>query len=213
MLNDKIIIGLGYKMYSGKDTVADYWQAKHGIVKVSFAAKLKAMVRDLYNLTSEHTDGGKKSDILSQFGDITARDIMQKFGQYNREIYEHVWVDYVFNVVIPTLEPGSTVVITDCRYPNEVDKVKENGGYAVNIIRDTSSYAVSEEKKNHLSEISLDGYDFDFVIDNDGSLEELYARADFVFNTIIKNKRGHLLTNDAKTESGRVRNGELVCHR
>lgn len=189
MLEDKIIIGIGSKMCVGKDTVANYWQEKYGIVKVSFAAKLKSMVRDLYNLTGSHTDGADKTTALPQFNGITARDIMQKFGQYNRNIYEYVWVDYVFNVIIPSLEEGSIAVIADCRYLNEADKVKEIGGYTVNVVRDTSDYGISEDQRNHSSETSLDGYDFDFIIDNDGTLEELYAKADLVMESVC-NRRG-----------------------
>ena len=78
--NKTVIIGVGYKMYSGKDTVAEYWNDKYWTTRISFAAKLKSMVRDLYGLTDAHTDGSDKLAPVPGLGGITPREIMQRFG-------------------------------------------------------------------------------------------------------------------------------------
>ena len=81
-------------------------------------------------------------------------------------------------------------IITDTRFKNEADAVKEHGGIMLRINRTGMNYmgkvvpiqdVPSSEKPakyfatqyEHPSETSLDNYTFDHVIQNDGSVEEL----------------------------------------
>lgn len=60
-------------------------------------------------------------------------------------------------------------IITDTRFPNEIEAVKERGGLNFQVIR-PSIKRIDE----HLSETALDGYDgFDEVIINEGTREDL----------------------------------------
>ncbi len=64
-------------------------------------------------------------------------------------------------------------IITDMRFPNEAQAVKERGGILLRIRRDTAGIL-----SNHPSETALDDYTgWDAVINNDGTLEELYQQA------------------------------------
>jgi hypothetical protein len=163
-------------MQVGKDTVFLHWADKYKVIKVSFAAKLKSMVKDLYNLDETFVNGENKGVPIDRFGGITAREIMNIWGD--------VWVDYVFNTTIPSLPDNSLVVITDCRFANEASAIKKYGGVVVDIIRDTSFLDISPEQRNHISETDLDDYNFDFTIVNDGTLEELYKKADVILQQI-----------------------------
>ena len=77
---------------------------------------------------------------------------------------------------------------------------------------DTSHYDINEDYRNHPSEISLDGYGFDFVIENSGTLGELYEKSDMVMQDILKLRRGQPLTDDKKTESCEVCSGQFICN-
>jgi len=180
IIKDKVIIGLSYSMYTGKTTAANYLVKNYGFVKVSFANKLKETVKDLYNLTDEQTKGKSKEIPIVEMNNLTPRDIMQKFGESNRKIYCPVWINYVFQKTIPSLSPASAVVIDDCRYKNEADKIKEYGGVVINILRDTGM-----PKGSHSSEIDLDGYVFDYVIENNGTKEDFYRKIDSILYTIL----------------------------
>ena len=64
-------------------------------------------------------------------------------------------------------------VITDTRFPNEVQGVKERGGINIRIIRPETDHLAGD----HLSETALDHYtDWDHIIVNDGGLEDLKER-------------------------------------
>lgn len=97
-------------------------------------------------------------------GTMTAREVMQFFGtEIFREAYPDVWVDSCIRRI--QYEQPELAVITDCRFPNEVDGVHKAGGKVVRLTRGANSCDV------HESELVLDknNYDwnnFDAILDN-----------------------------------------------
>jgi dephospho-CoA kinase len=68
-------------------------------------------------------------------------------------------------------------IITDLRFPNEYDAVKEKGGITIRVNRPRKGF--TNEKllaELHPSETALDNHQFDYVIDNSGSIEELIKK-------------------------------------
>ena len=67
-------------------------------------------------------------------------------------------------------EQVSYWIITDSRFPNELAAVKKHNGIAIKVIRDSGNTIGT----THTSETALDNYtEWDYVIDNNGTLEEL----------------------------------------
>lgn len=62
-------------------------------------------------------------------------------------------------------------LITDMRFPNEMDAVKKRGGITIRVNRN-----LEESKDQHESETELDNAEFDYVINNDGTIEELIEK-------------------------------------
>ena len=58
-------------------------------------------------------------------------------------------------------------IITDTRFPNEIEAVKKRGGITIRVNRPDL------EQSNHPSETSLDSATFDFIINNDKDIEHL----------------------------------------
>lgn len=110
---------------------------------------------------------------------ITIRLLLQLFGT---DIIRHwmplAWVNSVF--VDYELEEESDPnsfpywLITDLRFPNEFEGTKKNGGFTVRVNR---GEWLPNDASKHISETALDNHyvegKFDWVIDNNGSLEEL----------------------------------------
>lgn len=98
-------------------------------------------------------------------GPMTAREVMQFVGtDIFRKMYGDVWAESTIRTI--QKEGSEFAIITDCRFPNEVDVVKRSGGKVVRFTRGPAS-----SKDLHASEIALDKdkYDwqkFDAVIDN-----------------------------------------------
>lgn len=73
-------------------------------------------------------------------------------------------------------------IITDCRFPNEAKAIKDRGGVIIRVNRNPPEIIEWEKEarakgiifeEEHPSETALDGWGFDYVIDNDGNMEEL----------------------------------------
>lgn len=143
--------------YSGKDTAALALIEK-GWKRVAFADALKEVARGI------GWDGEK---------DDHGRWLLQQLGQQVREhIAEDAWVQAVAKSIqemrsLSGFRP-TCVVLTDCRYQNEAQWVRSVGGKVVRVSRPNTGPV-----NNHISESDLDDFDFDAVITNDGTVEEL----------------------------------------
>lgn len=182
-----VILGMGCKAQVGKDTAADYLMDKDSsFAKVAFADKLKQVCMLLFGLTHEQCYGPKevKETVDPRYG-MSPREIMQKVGDGMRKIYPSIWIDTVFYSTIPELEKEgySNFVISDVRYPNEGDRLKEiEGAFVVRVDRDAGGTEIGAD---HPSETSMDNYhDWDFIIKNNGTLEEYYDNIDQVLEEI-----------------------------
>lgn len=109
---------------------------------------------------------GSLSDLVfHESGKMTAREVMQFVGtEIFRKMYHNVWAQGTINRIVAEA-PTHFAVITDCRFPNEVDVVKKAGGKVVRLTRN------SDDDDAHPSETALDkdNYDwdnFDAIIDN-----------------------------------------------
>ena len=94
---------------------------------------------------------------------MSARDVMQYIGtDIFRKVKPNVWVDATINRI--KRDNPKIAIITDCRFPNEVQAIKNNGGKIVRLTKDPF-------QSDHISETILDSnvYDwsnFDYIIDN-----------------------------------------------
>lgn len=74
-------------------------------------------------------------------------------------------------MVIPDKTP-SKWIITDMRFPNEFDAVKQRGGKTIRINRFNKD-DFDNTKYKHTSETALDNHKFDYDLNNSGSLQDL----------------------------------------
>ena len=83
-----------------------------------------------------------------------------------------VWVNAAFNA----MKPGVDYCIPDMRFPNEAKRIVDNGGLIFRINREGFGPANS-----HYSEIALDDWDYDHVIENNSDIEYLRQVADNIY--------------------------------
>lgn len=167
-----MIIGISGKLYSGKDTLAKYlMRYTEEIAGVyfetkSFAYKLKKMGAYLTNTPEEwwFTQEGKNK-MLPDWG-ITIGQFQQKLGTeaMRDSIHKNGWVI----ALMSEYQFYSKWIVTDVRFPNEADAIKNNNGILIRIEGDpTGERKKSTRDLNHPSETSLDQYpNFDYKIHN-----------------------------------------------
>jgi hypothetical protein len=120
----------------------------------------------------------------------TYRQFLQNLGtEAMRDgLHTNVWVNALFadykGIITEPAKFGGTAigeypnwVITDMRFPNEMDAVKQREGITIRVVRDYALRGGPEDPKNqHPSETALDDSHFDYEIINDGTIEDLIEK-------------------------------------
>lgn len=179
--NCPTIILLSGKMLAGKDTVgAIITEMLPGFQQRAFAAKLKKVVSTLCNVPEVPTREEKEQ--LRMHG-RSLGTMLQDTGAKLREISPNIFVDALFED--PTLP--EFVIVTDCRHKEEVERGEALGGVCIRINGDPLGQRNAQSQTrnlNHLSETALDDHLFKYVIDNNGTLDELRTKVRHVLTNI-----------------------------
>jgi hypothetical protein len=198
-----MIIGICGFIGSGKDTVADYLVNVHEFRRESFAGTLKDAVSAIFGWdrtliegrTREAREWREQVDTWwaerLNMPHLTPRWILQQWGTEicRRNFHDDIWIASVENKLRTSKD---SIVISDCRFPNEISGIKSSGGKVFWVQRgvmphwyniackanrkDTKAQRWLEQEGIHASESSWAGTNFDAVIDNNGSLEHLYKQ-------------------------------------
>jgi hypothetical protein len=193
-----MIIGVCGLIGSGKDTIADYLVNIHEFRRDSFAATLKDAVSAVFGWDRDMLEGRTRSsrewrEQQDQWWStrlgiaITPRWILQQWGTEvcRRGFHDDIWIASLENKLRNSRDD---VVISDCRFPNEISAIRAQGGYVIRVARgpDPDWFVAARRHLQqgepigqdlpHASEWAWAGTDFDRMILNDGSLDDLYAQ-------------------------------------
>lgn len=163
------LIGLTGQPRSGKDTFAKHLVEHHGYVHRAFATPLKAAAaillgRPVGEMSGEN--GFDREAILPEWG-FSTREFLQKFG--TEVMRDNFGQDFWIKRMRGSLRPGGNYVITDCRFPNEAELIRELGGKIIEIWR-PSAVGNSHISNQYISP--------DYRVVNTGTLMELWEHAD-----------------------------------
>jgi hypothetical protein len=191
-----MIIGLVGFIGSGKGTVGDILEQK-GFSKDSFAKPLKDACSVIFGWPREMLEGDtevsrkwrEEPDVYwsEKFGkEFSPRLALQLMGtEAGRNVFhEDVWVISLLN-----RSKGKDVVVTDVRFQNEIKYIQDNGGIVIRVKRGQepewynlaldanrgfgSAQMGMRDKGIHQSETDWIGSEFDYVIENDGTITDL----------------------------------------
>jgi hypothetical protein len=192
-----MIIGISGKAQAGKDTVCK--MIVYTIWYYTFSQRLKPFGIDhykecityydtlLHNIGYQHTFFAKalksclsvilnkdldkfeninfKNSRIDWLNNMTVRELLQKFGTAIRnEVCDDFWVKVCLK------NCTEDCIISDVRFKSEAEGIREIGGIIIRINRDGAGAG------NHISETALDDYCFDYIIDNNGTEEDLLLK-------------------------------------
>lgn len=197
------IVGLVGFISSGKGTAGDILVNEFGYKQESWANSLKDATATIFGWDRELLEGvTNESRVWREQEDewwsdrlkmkITPRWVLQYIGTdvLRNNFHNEIWVASLENRV---RNSNRDIVITDCRFFNEVDAIRNIGGTVIRIRRGAEPHwwhlgesanlandvikqnAIKElaKLKIHASEYSWIGAKFDIIIENDGPIDEL----------------------------------------
>jgi len=166
------LVGLVGRLGSGKTTVADYLEEQYGFSRVKFADPLKDMLRAI-GLTEDHIEGHLKEEPCDLLMGQTPRHAMQTLGtEWGRNcLHPNLWV----RLWAERAGTKRMVVTDDCRFPNEMDMIRINGGLLIRIVPGFPGF--KDAPVQHESERYAMNCDVDIEIANDGSITQLCETA------------------------------------
>ena len=204
-----MIIGVCGLIGAGKDTIADYLVNIHQFRRESFANTLKDAVAAVFGWDRELLEGrtrhsrewreqvdpwwAKRLDMPT----LTPRWVLQYWGTevVRKAFHDDTWIASLENKLRKSCDD---VVISDCRFPNEIAAIKRAGGMVIRVHRgpDPEWYQFAETvnrgpERNiewswaktqldtfniHASETAWVGTKFDAILDNNGTMDYLYQQ-------------------------------------
>lgn len=209
-----MIIGISGFIGSGKDTVADYLIRFKGFQRMSYAGPLKDAVAAIFNWDRDLLEGSTKysrewRDQVDPWWaerlnirHLTPRWVLQQWGTEvgRRAFHDDIWIASIENKLRDT---KNDIVISDCRFPNELKSVKRAGGITIRVSRGPNpewydcavefnkgfygpkykeSLKTLESLNVHASEYSSVGLEYDYYLDNNGTIDELHKNIDSIIN-------------------------------
>jgi hypothetical protein len=108
--------------------------------------------------------------------DVLGRQILQRVGtDVIRNQNPDYWVNFINDFLFMFQDEWDYVLIPDCRFPNEINKMLEYGWdvFSLRINRIDFESNLTEEQKEHISETALDNYQFDYIINTISDLDYL----------------------------------------
>ncbi len=179
------LIGIHGKGGSGKDTVGEILRDNHGFGITAFALPIKTMICGLLEVAEEKWDDREwRETPIELFGGRSPRYMAQTIGtEWGRMLLSQtIWLD----LTLLKIEGAGNTAITDVRFDNEADRIRDLGGYMI-IVHRTESDLLPEQQA-HRSEFGLrnarSGED-DFHINNFGTLEDLEAQVTQIVDRIL----------------------------
>ena len=204
-----LVIGFVGLIGSGKDTAADFLVNSHGFRRDSFANTLKDAVAAVFGWdrillegrTKEAREWREQEDVwwaqrLNMPG-LTPRKVLQLWGTEvcRAGFHDDIWIASVENKIRKTTD---NIVISDVRFPNEIEAIRRAGGFVVRVKRGddpiwfedaasvnrgpdgnlnwATSLSRMEKLAIHASETAWVGGNIDLIVTNDGTIDDLYAQ-------------------------------------
>lgn len=166
------------KAQNGKDTTAAF-----------LTAKLQA---DGYKVLVAHQADLLKYICKTFFGwngkkDEYGRTLLQRVGtDVIRKVNPDFWVNFMEEVTGFFNGEWDYIIIPDTRFPNEIERLRTHTSQAIHvrITRSNFQSPLTEEQQGHISETALDNYLPNCIIFNDGSLDELSRKVDYLAHLI-----------------------------
>lgn len=178
-----LLIGLAGPARSGKSTAADHLVRNHLLEHYAFADPLRSGLMEIFNLDPDDFEGERKEQTLAWLG-RSPRELMQSMGtEWARQmVHPDVWVKIAeqnLNYLQNSLSSVVGFVVSDVRFENEAEFIRQRGGTIIHIHR-PDAQAVNP----HASEAGILKQQDDLIARNTACLSALKVEIDCCIEVI-----------------------------
>jgi hypothetical protein len=202
--------GIVGKANSGKNTLANliFQQIKYDELQsgnlsrledrmqcIAFADPIKDMIQIMFpELNKDYLYGSsalRNSIVPNAFKDdrpLTVRQLLIDIGTgLGRSYNDNIWIDnLIYKLKKAQQDKIIAFAVPDVRFINECEALKRESFYLIKLTRD------SQAKINHISETNQESIletDFDIIINNNGTLDDLAKAAKKIFSNLKELQR------------------------
>lgn len=195
-----MLVGICGFQGAGKDTFANLLIENYKYDKLSFASATKDIISIIFGWNRQLLEGDTVAsrefretiDIWwsqkLQIHNLTPRKMLQMIGTdlFRNYFDENIWIRTIEKQILSKFQqnPSANIVLSDCRFPNEIQLVQSLGGKIIYIKRNEPSWfndyknglESSQANLLHPSETSWIRENFDYVVSNDfESIQEFHT--------------------------------------
>lgn len=207
-INIPFVIGISGKKRSGKDTVANMLTEcfdrdntalanPQSVTRYSMAQKLKDVLM-IMGYTFEQLNGNEKESSCQHSSGLTPRQAMQNVGMFFRQ-HGNYWLNcFVDKLRDINDTSNSVVIVSDIRFEDEANFIKNAWGIRIHLVTNQregkaplAAGAACTDKlyDQHISENSIDVSGADYIIDNNGTLDNLKKNVERLFDKIVDDRK------------------------
>lgn len=162
--------------FKNKELPEEWWYTYGKIGNVDILVSYLDMDKEFKNNNNAYIEKLTPRELLQIIGTECIRD----------KVHPNAWVNALFadykgqqqyiagtpETKYPTYIEYPNWIITDMRFPNELEAVKSREGITIRVNRNRPGI-IPSESDFHPSETSLDSATFDYTIENNSSIEDL----------------------------------------
>ncbi|CAB4197051.1 hypothetical protein UFOVP1290_571 [uncultured Caudovirales phage] len=191
-------IAISGKAGSGKDTLAkllrDHLDTDNCNTKIlALADPVKDIVKIMFPRTEDYILYGPSKNralivpgVFKNDAPLTYRKLLQEIGtEVGRSYNQSIWLN-VLDYKLEMAEKNGNIklfVVSDVRFKNEFDHLKQCGYTMIRIFRNLDS---DLDHSSETEQNSINDDLFDYVIDNNNSIEQLKSVSNDIANDIAK---------------------------
>ena len=171
-----MLVALLGKKGSGKTTTAEYMEKEYKFIDRPLSKPIKDSAKIMFDLSDQQLYTEKKEELDKRWN-TTPRKIFQLIGtEIARSIDKNVWIKHFISWY--SKHKNQNIVVSDCRFQDQIDAIKNLGGIVIKITRETL-----KNNDTHITETGIDNIKgFDYTIENNCTIKDLHAKIDDFFS-------------------------------
>jgi hypothetical protein len=206
-MTQPLLIGLVGKKNSGKTTVTEYLQSKYRFEEVVFADPLKQVVEIIFGFDYDMLLGNTpekrvlRNTLRDPIWNMTPVQAMQQLGTevFRDNFDKETWVKIAGRKVDNFLSQGKSVVVSDVRFGNEIEFIRQKGGQIIVLYENAQDTKILTEEElerikgtpeGHASETSFQAhidYNKDILIRNEKTgLDDLHGKIEICYHRLTE---------------------------